>query len=143
MTSKATVSSLMLEAGWLKAEAEGFLAPADSVTKAQETFDAAWRAAKELFAQEQKMSYLTLLKAAACGLRPPASPWSTPASGCALPNPDDPVMRKLMLEKPREFLRRWKERIGQAAGIDPRYVRIDSDCLGGGQVAQGAGVLEA
>merc|ERR550514_341203 len=81
------------------------------------------------------MIYLTLLKAAACGLRPPATPWSVPADKCALPHPEDPVMRKLMVDDPPEFKRRWKEQIGKAVGIDPRYIRIDSDCLGHGKEA--------
>merc|ERR1719359_567469 len=127
---KANVASMMMVAGWLKAESEGFLVPAEKVTAAKMKFDNAWRAAKELYEMEQKVSYLVMLKAAACGLRPPLGPWSVPVDGCDL-RPEDPEMKKLLKEDPAEFLRRWKQTIGKAAGINPKYVRVDSDCLGG------------
>lgn len=126
---KKDVSTNMMEAGWVKAESQAFMAPEEQVRKAKAKFEAAWTEAKMMFEDEQRLEYLVMLKAAACGLRPPLSPWSTPSTGCDLV-PEDPEMKKLMKEDPREFMKRWKELIGRKAGIKPEYVRVDSECLG-------------
>lgn len=128
-SKKANLATSMTEAGWLKAEAEGFLTKKETAAKAQAKFEAAWTEARALFEDEQRLSWLVMIKAAACGLRPPASPWSSPATGCDM-RPEDPEMKKLMKNDPVEFRRRWKEEIGRAAGVRPEYVRVDSDCLG-------------
>lgn len=129
-SKKADLANSMMEAGWLKGESQAFLVKADVVAKAQAHYDNAWAAAKDLFEEENRLSYLVMIKAAACGLRPPTSPWSSPASGCDL-RPEDPELRRLMKEDPHEFVRQWKEMIGRKAGVKPEYIRVDSDCLGG------------
>merc|ERR1719321_471479 len=107
-TTKAEAESLMIEAGWLKAEGEQFGAAEQTKATAEKRKDAAWRKAGDVWDLEQRMSSGIMIKAAACGLRPPKGPWGDSKNACNL-KPEDPFMQALLKEDPLEFIRRWRE----------------------------------
>jgi len=127
---KKEVEGLVNEAGWLSGEAEMRLATPEQKETAKLRKDAAFRKAKELFEFEKEVTAGVMIKAAACGTRPPLGPWGTPQDGCDL-KPEDPIMKALLVDDPAEFIRRWKAEIAKTAGIEEEYVHVDiSQCLG-------------
>lgn len=128
--SRKTVDGLLMEAGWLQAEAEAFLAPPETVKAAKTQYASAMKQAGDVADLEMKITSGVMVKAAACGYRPPLGAWSIPADGCNL-KPEDPIMKALLIDDPDEFIRRWKEEIGKMAGIPFEYVKVDvSPCFG-------------
>lgn len=126
---KASAEALMVEAGWLKAESEAFGTTPEIKKQAKDREDEAWRKAGDVWDYEQRVVTGIMIKAAACGLRPPRGPWGDAMEACNL-KPEDPVMRALLKEDPQEFLRRWKEEIAEQIGISPNYVNVDvSGCF--------------
>jgi len=124
------VEGLVNEAGWLAGEAEMRLATPEQKENAKMRKERAFAKAKELFDFEQSVTASVMIKAAACGTRPPMGPWGTPADGCNL-KPEDPIMKALLTDDPQEFIRRWRAEIAKTAGIEEEYVHVDiSQCLG-------------
>lgn len=124
------VEGLVNEAGWLAGEAEMRLATPEQKETAAVRKERAFAKAKELFDFEQAVTANVMIKAAACGTRPPMGPWGTPQDGCDL-KPEDPIMKALLTDDPAEFIRRWKAEIAKTAGIEEEYVHVDiSQCLG-------------
>lgn len=123
-TSKAEAEALMVEAGWLKAEAQMFGASPATKETAGDRKDAAWRKASAVWDLEQRMASGIMIKAAACGMRPPKGPWGDSKNACNL-KPEDPFMQALLKEDPLEFIRRWREEIAKQIGISPLYVKVD------------------
>lgn len=124
------VEGLVNEAGWLAGEAEMRLASPEQKENAKMRKERAFAKAKELFEFEQHVTANVMIKAAACGTRPPMGPWGTPQDGCDL-KPEDPIMKALLTDDPQEFIRRWRAEIAKTAGIEEEYVHVDiSQCLG-------------
>lgn len=130
MPMKKEVEGLVNEAGWLNGEAEMRLATPEQKETAKLRKDAAFAKAKALFEFEKEVTAGVMIKAAACGTRPPLGPWGTPQDGCDL-KPEDPIMKALLTDDPQEFIRRWRAEIAKTAGIEEEYVHVDiSQCLG-------------
>jgi len=127
---KKEVEGLVNEAGWLSGEAERRLASKEQKETAKLRKEAAFRKAKELWEFEKSVTANVMVKAAACGTRPPMGPWGTPSDGCNL-KPTDPIMKALLTDDPAEFIRRWRAEISETAGIEEEYIHVDiSQCLG-------------
>lgn len=127
---KKEVEGLVSEAGWLAGEAENRLATPEQKAYAQERKDHAFQKAKELWEFEELVTASVMIKAAACGTRPPMGPWGIPADGCNL-KPEDPIMKALLTDDPAEFIRRWRAEISKTAGIEEEFIHVDiSQCLG-------------
>jgi len=127
---KKEVEGLVNEAGWLSGEAEMRLATPEQKETAKLRKDAAFRKAHEMWEFEKEVTAGVMIKAAACGTRPPLGPWGTPQDGCDL-KPEDPIMKALLTDDPAEFIRRWRAEIAKTAGIEEEYVHVDiSQCLG-------------
>lgn len=127
---KKNTESLLVEAGWLEAEAEGVLPPKNTEDAYKARYDEAWRKMEEVWDLEQKVASHVMIKNAACGYRPPLGPWALPTDGCNL-DPEDPIMKALLVDDPDEFVRRWRVEIAKQAGIDEGFVEVDiTPCLG-------------
>jgi len=128
---KQEAEGLLLEAGWVEGEIQmDRLATQEMKDDAKMRKDLAFHKAEELWKFESLVTAQVMIKAAACGTRPPMGPWSTPSDGCNL-KPEDPIMKALLTDDPAEFVRRWKKEIAKVAGIEEEFVHVDiSSCLG-------------
>lgn len=126
---RGRVDEVFTEAGWLRQQANDAYATEVQKASADSRWKEAWKEANSVWDSQRMLNFGLEVSTAACGMRPPAGPWTKKQEPCKL-KPQDPVMQALLKDDPKEFVRRWRELIGRKAGIAPENVRVDvSGCF--------------
>lgn len=127
--AKEKSEDLAYEAGWMRAEADKVGSTEALKARAVDKLGEAQQSMSEIFSREQAFEAALHVKAAACGPMQPQAPWTVISDACSQ-TPEDPLMRAMLRERPSDFNKGWRERIGKASGIDPDLVRIEiTGCL--------------